>query len=214
MKTYKSIPSTYNIDKIKGPLYIFNKYDGSNIRAEWSKKQGWYKFGTRHQLMDHNTPIFGSAIDLFLNKYGDSVPTAICELYKKTERFTVYAEWFGAESFAGQHKPDDPKNIIIFDINLHKQGMISPRDFIRLYKYFDIAKGFGTYAFDEDMMESIRKEERWVDMFVSAPIRNKIFEGVICKHGEGHNLKMFKIKTYKYKEMLKETLGDDWTKYW
>jgi len=32
--------------------YAFNKIDGSNFRAEWSKKRGWYKFGTRNTMIN------------------------------------------------------------------------------------------------------------------------------------------------------------------
>ena len=51
MKEYPSIPY-----RIHGDLDIiaFGKYDGSNIRAEWSQKKGFYKFGTRKRLLDES----------------------------------------------------------------------------------------------------------------------------------------------------------------
>jgi len=44
MKSYPSIPGKHTNGI---PLTVFDKLDGSNIRAEWSKKRGFYKFGTR-----------------------------------------------------------------------------------------------------------------------------------------------------------------------
>jgi hypothetical protein len=43
MKTYPSISR----DIVGQPIYAFDKLDGSNIRAEWSKKNGFHKFGSR-----------------------------------------------------------------------------------------------------------------------------------------------------------------------
>jgi hypothetical protein len=44
--------------------YVFDKLDGSNLRFEWKRKGGWYKYGTRHRLFDATDPGFGSAIEL------------------------------------------------------------------------------------------------------------------------------------------------------
>ena len=51
----------------------FYKYDGSNVRFEWSKKRGWYKFGTRTQLIDENVEIFGQAIPVFKNTLAEGI---------------------------------------------------------------------------------------------------------------------------------------------
>ena len=71
MKTYPSIDGLAKAPH--KPCYTFVKYDGSNLRFEWSKKRGWYKFGTRKTMIDQNTPVFGSAIPMFLEKYGDGL---------------------------------------------------------------------------------------------------------------------------------------------
>ena len=43
MKQYPTIPKTIqSID-----IIAFDKLDGSNIRAEWNPKKGFYKFGSR-----------------------------------------------------------------------------------------------------------------------------------------------------------------------
>lgn len=64
MKDYPSIPGSSKAPQL--PCIAFKKYDGSNIRAEWSKKRGWYKFGTRTQLIDKTDLVFGVVPDLRL----------------------------------------------------------------------------------------------------------------------------------------------------
>ena len=54
MKAYPTIPR----EVIRSmSIYAFAKLDGSNIRAEWSRKKGFYKFGSRKRLLgtDQNT---------------------------------------------------------------------------------------------------------------------------------------------------------------
>jgi hypothetical protein len=52
-------PAMYRYPEIDGPskaphehCLAFDKLDGSNMRFEWSPKRGWYKFGSRGQLID------------------------------------------------------------------------------------------------------------------------------------------------------------------
>ena len=33
------------------PCIAFYKYDGSNLRFEWSPKKGWHKFGTEKNFL-------------------------------------------------------------------------------------------------------------------------------------------------------------------
>jgi hypothetical protein len=51
------------------PIMAFNKLDGSNLRFEYSQKRGFYKFGTRKQIIDSNSIPFGFAVNLFLQKF-------------------------------------------------------------------------------------------------------------------------------------------------
>ena len=50
MKSYRSIPFANKIPENE-TFYVFDKLDGSNIRAEWNPKKGFYKFGSRSQLL-------------------------------------------------------------------------------------------------------------------------------------------------------------------
>lgn len=48
MKAYPSISTQVDFSL---PYWIFDKIDGSNLRAEFSSKRGFYKFGSRTQLL-------------------------------------------------------------------------------------------------------------------------------------------------------------------
>jgi len=90
MKTYPSIPKEISIK----PIYAFDKLDGSNIRAEWSKKRGFYKFGTRRKLLDPNEEVFGCAI-LIQERYSEHLSKIFRE-----------KRWNKAIAFFELHAPD------------------------------------------------------------------------------------------------------------
>src|SRR4051812_37683249 len=81
--------------------HVFVKYDGSNLRYEWTKKNGWWKFGTRKRLFDRTDPVFGLAIDVFLDKYAGELERIFKsdKAFRGVNEFTVFCEWFGMHSF-------------------------------------------------------------------------------------------------------------------
>ena len=69
MKSYPTIEHTVSHDI---PVVVFDKLDGSNIRAEWNRKQKkFYKFGSRNVLLDEtsSTNELSAAIPLIREKY-------------------------------------------------------------------------------------------------------------------------------------------------
>jgi len=75
MKSYLSIPHFIAPGRKKNELHstlditAFDKLDGSNIRAEFSSKKGFYKFGSRKILLDENSKPLGKAIELIQDTY-------------------------------------------------------------------------------------------------------------------------------------------------
>jgi hypothetical protein len=196
------------------PCYAFVKYDGSNMRFEWSHKRGWYKFGLRKTMFDHTDPVFGSAIPLFLQKYGDDLERIFKteKSFRGVKNFVVFAEWFGAESFSGAHKPWDQKDIVLFDVNPLKKGLLGPKEFLDLFGHLKVAEVVYQGNFGEWLIQAVRKEE--IDVNSKYDVRAIIPEGVVCKGGSGHKIWMAKIKTERYKEALKALYEQDWLKYW
>ena len=71
MKEYPSILSANDLlarsgDYLGQSFVAFDKLDGSNIRAEWDRKRGWHRFGSRRRLLDASDPLLGQAIQLIL----------------------------------------------------------------------------------------------------------------------------------------------------
>ena len=64
MKEYPSIPNSngQSFENL-GSVHLFDKLDGSNLRMEGTKKRGWFKFGSRTQMIDETSEQFGAAIE-------------------------------------------------------------------------------------------------------------------------------------------------------
>jgi hypothetical protein len=176
----------------------FVKYDGSNLRWEWSPKAGWNKFGTRRQLFDASTPIYNQAIPIFMEQLADEIVYRTKQLVKKPERITAFTEFFGPQSFAGAHELDDPKELRLFDVFLFKKGLVPPRQFVKTYG--DLPRAA------EVIYEGNLNRQFIMDVREG---RFPVVEGVIAK-GEDF---MVKIKTKAYFDRLFNRFGDDWEKY-
>lgn len=188
------------------PCMAFEKIDGSNLRWEWSRKNKWSKFGTRHCLFDSSSE-FAPAIDIFMSKYAEAIEKIIKDhkLYRNAERITAFTEYWGQKSFAGQHIADDSKDLVLFDVQVHKRGLLGPREFVDLFGKLDISKLVYEGILNDSFIQDVRDGK--------FPNRQKSNEGVVCKGGSGHKLWMRKIKTTAYMERLKGSFGSDWQKY-
>lgn len=194
MKSYPSIPRNIKT----GVFYAFDKLDGSNIRAEWSKKQGFYKFGTRKRLLDENDPSFGEAIPLFMERYGDILP----EIAKanRWERAVFFCEFFGPSSIAGLHDPEEDKEVLLFDVNLHKKGLLRPEEFLKVFEGVEHAPLLHHGLIDEEFVTSVREST-----LAGMSFEGVIVKGVPDKRGQG----MFKIKSQAWLDVLKDRCGDN-----
>ena len=158
MKEYCSIQGPNKAPQ--SPCIAFYKYDGSNFRAEWSKKRGWYKFGTRRTIIDESSELFGPAIKVFLDTYGDDLPKILKDnkTYRNAEKVTVYCEYFGPSSIGMFHDWDELHSIgevMLFDINIHKRGFVLPRDFIKHFGQLKIAEVIYDGNFNKQFVQDI-----------------------------------------------------------
>jgi hypothetical protein len=197
MKAYPKI-EYYNKGYFGDTVWAFDKLDGSNIRAEWNRKRGWYKFGTRTQMISESDPNFGISIPIFLDKYGDELESVFRKKYSNIESVVVFGEFFGEKSFAGQHDPDDKKDIVIFDVNLYKKGFITPGEFVDNFGHLDIPQLVYKGVYDLDLIKEIRS--------------SNLKEGVICKgvkKTKGDEIVwMTKIKTNDWLQKVKALYGE------
>lgn len=191
MKSYPSITK-----QITGTNVIaFDKLDGSNIRAEWSKKRGFYKFGTRTKMLNKHHPHFGEAIPLILEKQEQLVEIFLKQSWEKV---VVFFEYYGDNSFAGAHE-DEHHVVTLIDVNVHKRGMIEPNKFIELFSKVGIPKVLFNGVVTNEFITNVR----------NGTLEGMTFEGVICKFVNNGKQQMFKIKNVGWLHALKYKCNGD-----
>lgn len=195
MKTYPSIPKVSSYGET---IYAFDKLDGSNIRAEWDKKKGFHKFGSRRRLIDSTDDQFGEAVELVKNKYEDDLSKILIK--HKQQKAICFFEFYGPNSFAGNHMCES-HCVTLFDVNLHKKGILAPKDFLKLFGDLDVAPLLYHGSMNKIFEEKVKSGE----------LEGMTFEGVVCKvQCQHHMKKCFKIKTEAWLRKLKDYCkGDD-----
>lgn len=207
-------PSILGVKKM--PLgqkcYAFYKYDGSNLRFEWSAKKGWNKFGSRTQMIDRNHEVLGEGVDIFTEKMGDQIIERLKRAYpkefKNIERVTAFAEFYGENSFAGSHDENDEKKLRLFDIFLFKKGFIGPKEFVDI---------FGDWDKSAEVVYQGNLNEELIQKIRHSALDKLLNEGVICK-GSNDKIQfkkygsvwMTKIKTFEYINRLKSRYQERW----
>ncbi len=199
MEQYPEIPGSRKAP-LGRPCIAFVKYDGSNLRWEWSPKRGWHKFGTRTELFDGRHPLWSQAIPLF-EPIKDDIVRRVKESdwrFRGIQRITAFTEFFGPSSFAGTHVDAEPKELRLFDVYLFKKGIMPPRWFTETF-------GDAPYAAQAVYRGNLSRE--FIDDVHGGkyPVR----EGVVAK-GEDF---MVKIKTEAYMRKLKEVYGLRWERF-
>lgn len=199
MKHYPSI-AHWSPKLLDGNVHVFDKLDGSNIRAEWSsKRKGFYKFGTRQQLLDPNDAVLGPAIGLIRDRYESDLTTVLRPM--GYESVVCFFEFFGPSSFAGQHVQDEDHEVVLFDIAPYRRGILPPDEFIDLCGHLRIPRVLHVGRLDGPMLVSIR----------DGTLPGMTFEGVVCKRAthDGRQVEMFKLKSAAWLARLKEHCAGD-----
>lgn len=196
MKYYPSI--TKDVRK-EVYIYAFDKIDGSNIRAEWNNKRGFYKWGTRNSLMDENSKPFNAAIPIIKEKFENDL-AMVCQEQKWKDALFFF-EFHGPSSFAGYHNFDEELTATLIDVNPYKRGIMEPATFIRTFKHLDIAK----------VLFEGHVTEKFIDQVKNSALTGMTFEGCVCKgkyETPGVPI-MFKIKSKAWLNKLKVFCKDD-----
>lgn len=218
MKKYPSIPY-WDSGLIGGYCYAFDKLDGSNIRVEWDKKlskkststYGFRKFGTKNQMISNMNHPFSEAVDLFMEKYSTILDEIFRteKAYMYSRKITVFLEYYGENSFAGLHDPNDEKDIVLIDVDLFQKGFVKPSQFINDFGVHGIPSIVYEGEYNEDLIEKVRSNQ----------LGKNLVEGVVCKGVDNQKVWMCKIKCNSwlhnikdkkgYHELLKEVNGNE-----
>jgi hypothetical protein len=202
VKSYPSLPYGTECNM---PIVAFDKLDGSNIRAEWTVKKGFHKFGTRNRLVDASDPLFGRAPELVQDKYGQSLSRTL--LHAGYERAMCFFEFWGPKSFAGMHDVSDDLTVTLFDIAPFKQGILEPEAYLKLVNNtdhgpLDHARVLYTGQCTPEFIEQVR----------SGTLPGMTFEGVVCKAKNDKKTKapiMFKQKSSAWLDRLHAYCGEN-----
>ncbi len=198
-----------------GRCVAFEKYDGTNLHWDWDRDFGWHAFGTRRDefnLTEAGVEEFArrhahlrECVDVFQRTLAEGLEKVFRGHpdYREFPALKVFTEFLGPNSFAGLHKEDDPKELRLFDVQADPLGMIGPRQFVSDFAHLHTARvvyeGKLTGKFTEDVRAG----------------KYGVSEGVVCKGGSGGaDVWMVKIKTYAYRERLKQAFAERWEEYW
>lgn len=201
MKSYPSIIKDLRQDIY---IYAFDKLDGSNMRAEWNNKKGFYKFGTRHTMIDEKTKPFNQAIKIIRDKFENDLAVVCKENNWRDALF--FFEFYGEESFAGQHNFEKEMTATLIDANPYKEGILNPAEFIKFFGHLDIPGILYEGHINSDFVDQVKQ----------STLSGMTLEGVVCKGANDKLTKMpimFKIKSKAWLDKLREYCKGDETLY-
>jgi len=206
MKHYHTIEKNIE-DYIGKHVYGFDKLDGSNFCAEWNKKlskksrftYGFGKFGTRTQMIKNKENPYVEAVNIFMDKYAVPLDKIFNEnkLFRGIDTITVYGEFFGEHSFAGQHDWKEEHDVVIFDMFLYKKDFVKPGDFVEIFGHLGIPKLHYKGIFEEVMLWSVQFND----------IGMELKEGIVFKGVDEGKVFMFKVKTDDWLFKVRELYG-------
>jgi hypothetical protein len=213
MLHYPKIPGSGSLPS--GRCIAFEKVDGTNVHWEWDRDFGWHSFGTRRDAFnltpegmaefDRRHTQLREAVDVFQATLAEGLDQVfrLHPDYQSFPALKAFTEFVGPNSFAGLHKTQDPKRLILFDLEAEDRGMIGPKQFVTDFGHLSIPR--------------VVYEGRLTGKFVHDVRTGKyrVEEGVVCKGDVGgDDFWMVKIKTLSYMEKLKLALGNRWEDYW
>ena len=191
----------------------FEKYDGTNLHWVWDRELGWYAFGMRRHRYDLDAAGIAEfhanhrgcpdAVELFQRDLATSLEKHFqSNSHYQCDEITVFTEYFGANSFAGQHQPDDTKQLVLFDVQT-EAGILPPERFVDDFADLPIARVVYRGKLSGKFVHAVREGNY------------DVTEGVVCKGGSSaEQLWMVKIKTNAYLARLKAEFQEDWGAYW
>lgn len=197
MKEYPPIPQSTGAKFREIPgAYIFDKLDGSSMRSEWSRKNGWYKHGRRSGLLDDSNPDLLEVPSLFDYLLADKLNDLAKRM--RWQHLVIFHEFWGVKSLGGLHVGGDPKFLTVFDAAVDKKGILGPRAFRETFEgIVPTPKFLGIHNFTRGFVDLVRSDS----------IPGITFEGVVAKTGEGHQQVRAKAKTQKWVDAIRAMHG-------
>lgn len=115
----------------------------------------------------------------------------------KFGKVLCFFEFWGENSFAGNHEEYEDHNVTLIDVNPYKKGILSPKVFIDLFGKLDVPNVIYYGRVSTSFIKSVRESK----------VSGVTHEGVVCKGMKKKRLVMFKIKSKKWIERVKGEYG-------
>lgn len=200
MKEYPSISSGVVYGT---PVYIFPKYDGSNVRGEWSKKNGFWKFGRRHGLLDDSNAMLAKEVEPLIRENWEAPLT---DIFKKSgfDKATVFFEFWGPNSFAGNHQQEEHK-LSLLDVCVDKKGFLEIKNLLKLLKLVEKSVEIPEVIYYGNFTKEIQQQ------VTDGKFPGMSFEGIVAKGNfvsPGRPL-TFKWKSLAWLEILRGKCSSD-----
>ncbi len=196
MKSYPSI-SHHDEKYLNNQCWGFQKLDGSNLRFEWSKKRGWYKFGTKNVMINGPESGYWKGVEIFMEKYSkdlDKIFRTDPE-FRNIESFVVFGEYFGPNSFSGQHSQEDEMDVVIIDVSAYKKGFIDPNTFVSKFSHLGIPEVLYKGPYTSELIEDIKNSK------YQTP------EGLVLKGVSENKIWMTKVKNREWLNKVRKLYG-------
>lgn len=184
----------------------FEKYDGTNMHWVWNLQDGWTHFGTRRTQFElnrkgcHDFKWEHSELDdapyIFNERLRDRLTAMLSQhpIYRLNKVY-VFTEFFGPNSFAGNHSTTDAidgtQQLILIDVSIGKR-IIPPEQFIKDFEPYGIAR--------------VVYEGKHIGQLIDDVYKGKydVNEGVVCKGELKGEVHMFKAKTREWLKRLEK----------
>jgi hypothetical protein len=126
--------------------------------------------------------------------------------FKNAREVTVFGEYFGPNSFAGWHTPEDKKNnkmnVVIFDVDLFQKGIMKPKDFILKFSHLDIPEVIYEGNYNQSLIDDVRNN--YYNLNEGVVVKGT----TLTKKSQVENVFMTKIKTNAWLEKVKNIHGE------
>jgi hypothetical protein len=154
-------------------------------------------------LIDRTHPDFGNAVDVFIATQAEPLERVFRDDRKlpSFDSAIAFCEYVGPNSFAGQHGPE-PKETVLFDVNLHKRGFVLPRDFVRHFGHLRSAEVVYEGNFNHEFIADVRAGRYGQNEGVVA-------KGCVPGKKDQHSLWMAKVKTIWWLEELRHRAANN-----
>jgi hypothetical protein len=199
-------PSIINSSKAPRESCIaFDKLDGNNLRFKWTRKRGFDCFGTRTQLIDINTPIYGVGVKYFLLNQAPILDKFFKKNLLGYREIIVFGELYGPNSFAGMHDPKDELKVTVFDILVgHKNRFfIPPNELVRTFSnLIELPRVIYTGNLNDSFIQDVKNNTFGLNegVIVKGTKKNGAYRG---------NMWQCKIKTTAYLKKVYDRFGNE-----